>query len=434
MTVTVAQTRLLKNLDLHAEERVHNTPAYAARCFEHVLGIYLEFGAYRVFCEAIDAHNGSYVAAYHEFSEQMFMLGITHDDFRLPELMAIVAQEVRTNPTGPLNRLLQKPKAKNYGIVPPRLLDYDRKLRYNLDDYLTVHQASLERSMPEAIKDQAQHESLAFLMRAIHDEDDQQFERLAEQLKRHIYRAGLAYSNVARLAVLGEGVTLPEVLGRLRCMTIEPAAAETGDFSVAQADSFLDLVDNQIRLHGLTPDQFTGGCGFLITPTKLSGVDHDIHTTRLSAMTLYLLDELGHRGFDFEKEVIARSLDYLKFLSVTAQKMGNFNGALSAAIDVDHEDIQATCSQAASYESLVTPTGRLKCLAAVRIFAERASPWLGQFISKLIDRFDLQVIEQAPLTDLEALGLYRHTGQARDLQRIQSGAVRDRAFGADLGL
>lgn len=434
MTVTVAQTRLLKNLDLHAEERVHNTPAYAARCFEHVLGIYLEFGAYRVFYEAIDAHNGSYVAAYHEFSEQMFMLGITHDDFRLPELMAIVAQEVRTNPTGPLNRLLQKPKAKNYGIVPPRLLDDDRKLRYNLDDYLAVHQASLERSMPEAIKDQAQHESLAFIMHAIHDDGNHHFERLAEQLKPHIYREGLAYSNVVRLAVLGEAVDSSEILARLRWMAIEPATDETGDFSLSRATSLLEIVDNQIRLHGLAPDLFTGGCDFLITSSALSGNARDTHTTRLSAMILYLLDELGHRGFDFEKEVIARSMEYLNSLSVSAQKMGKFNEALSVTNDVDHEEIQATCTLAVSYENLATPAGRLKCLAAGLTLAEHASPWLGQFMSKLIDRFDLQVIEQASLTDLEALGLYRHTGQARDLQKIQSGAVRDRAFGADLGL
>lgn len=434
MTFTAAQKSVLKNLDLHAEQRDHSTQAYAAKCFEHVLGIYLEFGAYRIFRDAIDTYNGSLVVAYHDFSEQMFMRGISHDDFRLPELMTIVAQEIRANPTGPLNLLMQKPKAKFYGIVLPRLLDDDRKLRFSLNDYLTVHQASLERSMPEAIKDQAQHESLAFIMHAIHDEDDHHFERLAEQLKPHIYREALGYSNVVRLAVLGEAVDSAEILGRLRCMAIEPAPAETGDLFFSQTSTFLDLVDNQIRLHGLAPDLFTGGCDFLITSSALSGNARDIHTTQLSAMILYLLDELGQRGFDFEKEVIARSMDYLKSLSVTAQKMGKFNGALSATNDVDHEEIQAACALAVSYESLGTPVGRLKCLVAGLTLAEHASPWLGQFLSKLIDRFDLQVIEQAPLTDLEALGLYRHTGQVRDLQRIRSGAVRDRAFGADLGL
>lgn len=441
MTFTAAQKSVLKNLDLHAEQRDHSTQAYAAKCFEHVLGIYLEFGAYRIFRDAIDTYNGSLVVAYHDFSEQMFMRGISHDDFRLPELMTIVAQEIRANPTGPLNLLMQKPKAKFYGIVLPRLLDDDRKLRFSLNDYLTVHQASLERSMPEAIKDQAQHESLAFIMHAIHDEDDHHFERLAEQLKPHIYREALGYSNVVRLAVLGEAVDSAEILGRLRCMAIEPAPAETGDLSFSQTSTFLDLVDNQIRLHGLAPDLFTGSCDFLLKPFVVSGNDTAPHTTRLSDMILFLLDELGQRGIDFEKEVIARCMEYLKWcmkyhqsLTVAAQKMGKFNETLSTTNDVDHEEIQATCALAVSYENLGTPVGRLKCLVAGLTLAEHASPWLGQFLSKLIDRFDLHIIEQATLTDLEALGLYRHTGQVRDLQRIRSGAVRDRAFGADLGL
>ncbi|MBD8681662.1 hypothetical protein [Pseudomonas sp. CFBP 13719] len=434
MTFTPAQTKVLENLYKHAERKVYGTPEYLAVCFEHALSIYLEFGSFRGFHNSIDAYNGTPIGAFHDFSAQMFMLGISHDDFRMPELLAVMANELKANPTGPLNTMLQRAKGKFQDCEPPRLLDDEKKLRFNLDNYLAVYAACLERSLPKAVEDPSQHESLACLLRAIKTQSEHHFQGLVEGLRYSIYKHDLAYDNAVRQAALGPNVDTEEVMGRLRYIVTQPAGAENGDLSLRQAETFIEIIDNQIRLHGLVQEQFIGQCDFLFTSSANSGISLRYYWRRLSTLMIYLVEELGTRGFSFEKELIARCMGHVHSLSVMASKMTKFDGPHRSMSEDDHKELQALCVGAMSYVALDTPSGRLRCLVGALVCADNTSPWLGSLLGKLIDRVDPQVIQDAHLTDLEAMGLYRHTRLVRDLQRIQSGEVRDRIFGADLGI
>jgi len=429
MTFTIAQTKVLKNLEQYAERKFHVTPEYQAACFEHVLGIYIEFGAYRVFDAAIDTYNGTHVGAFHDFSQQMFMFGICCDDFRLPELLAIVAKELRGNPTGPLSVLLHKGKGKFYDAAPPHLMGEDGVVRFNLDDYLDVYRASVERYMPTAAADPEQHEALVILLNAIKGADRRHFEGIAAGLHYVIYKHGFAYDNIFRQAVLGADVDTQELLGRLNYILTKPAEAESGDFSLAQANGFLSIVDAQISRHGVAAKQFNGNCSWLIQASANSAMNRTVHSKRHSALLLYLTEELETRGFDFEWEVIVMSMDYVHSLSFKQMEMSTEHMSRE-----DHLYLQKMCTLAGTNRELDTPEGRLTCLAAAYSCAKNGSPWLSQFLGRLIDRIDPRVAEQADLGDLECMGLYRHTGNKRYLQQLKSEGVRDRVFGADLGI
>lgn len=430
MTFTAAQTKVLRNLDQYAERKFHVTPEYQAICFEHVLGIYLEFGAYRIFEKAIDEYNGVGVGAYHDFSQQMFMLGISHDDFRLPEVLAIVAKEIKTNPAGPLKALLQRGKAKFYDFKPPYLLCEDGAIRFNLGDYLDVYAASFERFMPEAAADPEQHESLVMLLNAIKDVSPEHFAGISTGLHYVVYKEGFAYDNILRQTVLGPNVDTNEVLERLKCMVTHPAEAESGDFSLGQASRFLTIVDAQITRHGVAAKQFIGKCPWLVQAVSNSGMNLKVHATRHSALLLYLVEELETRGFEFEREVIARTVYYYQGLAFKQME----RRAEDALTREEHIYLQDFCNEVALGDHLDSAEGRLKCLTVGFTSAKNGSPWLSQFMGKLIDRIDPQVVQQAVLNDLQCMGLYNHTGKSRDIQRIRSAAARDRIFGSDLGL
>ena len=443
MSFTNRQKALLDNLYQHAEMTYYGAPAYSKHCFEHLLGIYLQFGSYQAFTQAIDQYNGDSVKRFQDFASEMLKIGLADDDFRLKELLPYLAAEVRQSPTGALAETLSSQAKCPIPFIAPPLLDAKGVARFDVELYLDVYQEPLRRQITNAMLHVIVAIPEACILNAIKKATPERFDVFAYPLKQAYFTSlALPYEDDFRQALLGTNVGVEELMFRLKYILKQPAEAAGGDFS-GQASSFSRLLDERISQDGLEPSIFSGVGEWLLMDLGKLGSDSRNMVETIAAISR----EIERKGICFEQEVImgcARRIGGTAKLSLfepdrlTPWKSGITQINQAHRNDLYQEDYAeetaSFCASILASNDLQIETTRVKALCGMLPYAMRADEGAAQLIRALLGHVDHDALDTSEFCDLEIMGLYQHTGETKALAKIRSTSIIDRIFGHDLGL
>lgn len=444
MRFTSKQNALLSNLYKHAERRTHDS-AYKMYCFEHLLGIYLEFGSYNNFDVSIEPFLGYSVRRFKDFAIEMVSLGLNNDDHRLPEIIPYICRELRSQPHGALSTVFSSETSSLKSWTSPEIKTKDGAYRFSPDDYWLVYGKSLDAKILNAAADPVELKSWS---ESLSDYQDFLGERLQPTIIK-LWAMILPYEHEFRVKMMASEIAHTEVAVAFRSL-IEQSSWSAGlwlypdeEFE-PKLEHFTKLLDVCQAQGGLSGSVLDGFLSNLLNEdartTQVKSLSEAVRKVSLEIRISRLITTckvLGVRGIPYAYRLGELCLNKLRMDEVKSSASFDWrkqNPGSKKSFAAEWAAADQAINDVSALEAEENPSVMFASLCGALPFFHKAFPALAGLVRHLVTETPPEIKQAAALVEYQAYGYYLATGDKRYLPNIRSRHLREEMLGYDLGL
>lgn len=444
MQFTSKQDAILSNLYKHAERKTHDS-AYRKYCFDHLLGIYLEFGSYRNFDLSIEPFLEYSVRRFKDFSIEMVSLGLSNDDHRLPEIIPYIGRELRSQPNGSLSTVLSNETSSQKSWKIPEIKTKDGSYRFSPDDYWLVYGKALDAKILNAAADPLE---LKRWSESLSDYQDFLGDRLYPTIVK-LWAMILPYDHEFRVKMMASEISHEEVAVSFRSL-IEQTNWGSGfwqnsdDEFETKLEIFTNLIDVCQAQGGFSGSMLDGFLSDLLDEDAgikngeslslaVRKVSIEIRTSRLIATCKVLRDRSIPYAYRLGELCLYKlRMDEIK--SATSFDWRKQNAGSNKSLAAEWAAADKAIHDVSALEADENPNVMFASLCGALPFFHKALPALSALVRHLLTETPPEIKQAAALVEYQAYGYYLATGDKRYLPNISSRHLREEMLGYDLGL